>query len=262
VDSVAKHCAAHTLDDAASAFARQRELEAIMKIVALTLVTPNLATQRSFYTTVLGLPLLHESAQRFTVQAGQTRLTFHTTMQDDIVYHFAFTIPRNQFVSAKHWLGDRVSLLSEGDADEFRSSYWPGYQTYFRDAANNILEFIAPDDLPIEAAGAFGSQQVLCISEVGMAVDDVLKQVTALEAQVGASRYQGSDTFYPVGDLDGRVIVVKTGRHWFPTTTAAVVAPFEVIMTGEKRRQYQPAGLPYLFRTAADERPAHSAEWN
>jgi catechol 2,3-dioxygenase-like lactoylglutathione lyase family enzyme len=233
-----------------------------MKIVELALVTPNLATQKTFYTAILELPLIEESAQRFTVQAGRTRLTFHATTQDDVVYHFACTIPRNQFVSAKHWLGDRVSLLTEGDADEFRSSYWPGYQTYFRDAANNILEFIAPDDLPIEAEGAFGSQQVLCISEIGMAVDDVLAQVAALEARVGVSRYQGSGAFYPVGDLDGRYIVVKTGRHWFPTTTAAVVAPFEVITTGEQLHHYQPAGLPYLFHTAADESPAQSTAWN
>jgi catechol-2,3-dioxygenase len=233
-----------------------------MQIVKLALLTPNLARQKTFYTAVLGWSLVHESAQRFTVQAGQTRLTFDATTRDDVVYHFACTIPRHQFGSAKRWLADRVSLLTDGDADEFRSSYWPGYQSYFRDAANNILEFIAPDDLPIEADGAFGPQQVLGISEIGMAVDDVRAQVAALEAQMGASRYQGSETFYPVGDLAGRVIVVKSGRPWFPTTTAAVIAPFEVTTTGEQLRHYQPAGLPYIFHLAVDERPAQRAAWN
>src|SRR6266704_3264721 len=103
-----------------------------MKIVKLVLLTSELEAQRRFYTATLGLPLLEEGARSFTAQAGWTRLTFQTTTQRDVVYHFAFTIPRNQFANAKHWLTERVPLLTEGDVDEFRSSYWPGYQTYFR----------------------------------------------------------------------------------------------------------------------------------
>src|SRR5690242_8929936 len=122
-----------------------------MKILKLALETPELEAQKRFYTSVLALPLQADDPQSFTVQAGQTQLIFQATSRPDVVYHFAFTIPCNQFVQAKQWLLERVPLLKDQEADQFRSSYWPGYQTYFRDAASNILEFIAPEELPIEA---------------------------------------------------------------------------------------------------------------
>jgi hypothetical protein len=62
--------------------------------------------------------------------------------------------------------------------------------------------------------------------------------------------------------LAGRVIVVTSGRQWFPTATAAVMAPFEVTTTGEQLRHYQPAGLPDRFHMVVDERPAQGATWN
>ncbi|MBO0791391.1 MAG: hypothetical protein J2P36_10640 [Ktedonobacteraceae bacterium] len=133
-----------------------------------------------------------------------------------------------------------------------------GYQIYFRDAANNILEFIAPEELPIEAEGAFGTQYLLGISEIGLAVNDIPAQVAALEAHFGGNRYQGSDTFAPVGDIHGRCIVVKTGHHWFPTTTAAVVAPIQVITEGGEPDLYRPSGFPYTFEIVAERAPRFS----
>ncbi len=224
-----------------------------MRILELTLATPAIEAQKHFYTSILGLPLLTEYSQSFTVQAGQTRLTFQATSQLDVVYHFAFNIPRNQFAQAKQWLLERVPLLKEGEADQFRASRWPGYLMYFRDAANNILEFIAPEELPIEAEGAFGPQHLLCICEIGLAVNDVSAQVAALEAHFGGNHYQGSNTFAPVGDINGRCIVVETGRHWFPTTTAAVVAPFEVITEGGEPHLYRASGFPYTFEIVIEQ---------
>ncbi|QBD75910.1 hypothetical protein EPA93_07760 [Ktedonosporobacter rubrisoli] len=220
-----------------------------MKFVELTLATTELAAQRNFYTSHLSLPLLAETEQSFTVLVGQSKLTFQATTQPDVNYHFAFNIPSNQFAQAKQWLQERVTLLKEGDKDEFNSSFWPGHQIYFRDAANNILELIAPEELPSEAEGLFGSQSLLNISEIGLPVPNVLESAAFLEDHFVHNRFhgRGSATFAPVGDLISRCIVVKIGHHWLPTNTAAVVAPVHAILQGNIQQRFRVADLPYSF---------------
>ena len=66
-----------------------------MHIQELSLHTRHLADQQVFYHTTLGLPLLAETADSFTIQAGTTRLRFQEGQQD-VLYHVAFTIPRVQ----------------------------------------------------------------------------------------------------------------------------------------------------------------------
>ncbi len=74
-----------------------------MHMQALSLHTRHLAEQQAFYFTTLGFPLLAETADSFTMQAGTTRLRFQQG-QHDVLYHLAFTIPRNTFLQAKSWL--------------------------------------------------------------------------------------------------------------------------------------------------------------
>src|SRR5882672_4315137 len=71
-----------------------------MHITELTLQTHDLAAQRDFYEHTLELPVLEASEQAFTVQAGTTRLTFQATEQEDVLYHVAFTVPRNKIAQA------------------------------------------------------------------------------------------------------------------------------------------------------------------
>ena len=73
-----------------------------MHIQELSLRTRHVANQKAFYCTTLGLSLLTETTDSFTVQAGTTRLRFQETQQD-VLYHVAFTIPRNTFHEAKSW---------------------------------------------------------------------------------------------------------------------------------------------------------------
>ena len=82
-----------------------------MHIQELSLHTRHLAGQKAFYRIILGLPLLAETADSFTIQAGTTRLRFQEGQQD-VLYHVAFTIPRNTFIQAKSWLRELYWLLS------------------------------------------------------------------------------------------------------------------------------------------------------
>ncbi|MEO6887710.1 MAG: glyoxalase [Ktedonobacteraceae bacterium] len=228
-----------------------------MRITELHLSTQDLHAQRLFYTRTLGLPLLTETSASFTIQAGATRLLFQRTEQEGIRYHFAFSTPSNKLAHAKKWLLTRTSpilLLSSDGQDEFYGESWNVSNLYFYDAAGNILEFIAHHDMPDSSPDEFDEHSVLYISEIGLAVDDVLAQVAEFKDRFGLEPYRGelSDTFTAVGDISGLFIVVKIGRFWFPTETgAAPVAPVEVTIEGAEQQQYHASPYPYEIDVVA-----------
>ncbi len=222
-----------------------------MRITELHLYTQDLHAQRIFYTRTLGLPLVTETVASFTIQAGATRLLFQRTEQEGLLYHFAFSIPSNKLAYAKEWLLARtppVPLLSLDGQDEFHGDSWNVSNLYFYDAAGNILEFIAHHDVPDSTPDGFDEHSVLHISEIGLAVDNVLAQVAEFKDRFGIEPYRGesSDTFTAVGDIYGLLIVVKIGRFWFPTDTdAAPVAPVEVTVEEAEEQHYHVSPYPY-----------------
>jgi catechol 2,3-dioxygenase-like lactoylglutathione lyase family enzyme len=184
-----------------------------MRIQELSLQTRHFAEQKDFYHTALGLPLVAETTASFTLQAGATRLRFQEAQQD-VLYHVAFTIPRNTFTEAKSWLHKRVSLLRRKSEDEFFFATINARSLYFCDAANNILELIVHYDLNHETERPFGPAQVLHVSEVGLPVEDVLAQVSLLKEKLAIEPYGGrvSAEFAFMGDIYGQLVVVKIGR--------------------------------------------------
>src|SRR5215472_13495617 len=90
-----------------------------MFMTAIDLQTADLSTVRTFYTQTLGLPLWQTTADTFTVQAGTTSLTFRSSSQQPLLYHFAFTVPFNKWKQAKGWLIARTRLLEVEGEDEF-----------------------------------------------------------------------------------------------------------------------------------------------
>lgn len=229
-----------------------------MRITELHLSTQDLHAQQLFYTRTLGLPLVTETGASFTIQAGATRLLFQRTEQEGFLYHFAFSIPSNKLVQAKEWLLARtppVSLLSLDGQEVFHDvANWNVSNLYFYDAAGNILEFIAHHDLPDSTPDRFDEHSVLHISEIGLAVENVLAQVAEFKDRFGMEPYRGesNDTFTAVGDVYGRFIVVKIGRFWFPTETdAAPVAPVEVTIEGAEEQQYDASPYPYKVDVVA-----------
>ena len=227
-----------------------------MHIQELSLHTRHLADQKAFYGTTLGLPLLAETADAFTIQAGATRLRFQGTQQD-VLYHVAFTIPRNTFLQAKSWLRERVPLLHTKDgADEIFFGGINARSLYFCDAANNILEFIVHYGLEQETEAAFGPASVLHVSEVGLPVEDVLALAAQLKEQQGFGPYPASlpisEGFAFIGDIYGQLVVVKVGRPWLPTETVlATVAPVQITVSGLREQQIQLLPYPYAINVTA-----------
>src|SRR5512134_3915364 len=115
-----------------------------MDITSLELPTRDLKVQEEFYAGVLELPVKLISSG-LEVQAGKTELLFTPAGPDfEGAYHFAFNIPENQFHASKEWISSRVPLLCDDSGqDEFASENWNSHSIYFKDAAGNVLEFIA-----------------------------------------------------------------------------------------------------------------------
>ncbi len=192
-----------------------------MKIKTLTLPSSNIDSMREFYTNGLGLPLVREDDQGFTLQAGSTRLTFsHTENGSAPKQHFAFNIPPNLFHEAKAWLAERTELVrgKEGQV-EFDFSNWNALGMYFLDPAGNIGELIARDMLPEAETSRFTAANILSVSEIGIPVPNVPETVELLRQVAGLEPYRGeTETFAAVGDENGLLIVVQRGREWYPKT--------------------------------------------
>jgi catechol 2,3-dioxygenase-like lactoylglutathione lyase family enzyme len=129
-------------------------------------------------------------------------------------HHFAF-----HTASLEPWQ-QQLDVTEEHDF-----SGWDGARAvYFRDPEQNVVELLArPEPRPERA-----------LAEVGLPVEDVHAAVEAF-AELGIEPYRDADeTFAPLGDADGLLIVVRTGRGWFPYDVPAGAAPIEVTVGGVK----------------------------
>jgi catechol 2,3-dioxygenase-like lactoylglutathione lyase family enzyme len=225
-----------------------------MFITSIDLDTPDLSQARAFYTQTLGLHLRQETADSFTVQAGATALTFRASGAQPLLYHFAFTVPFNKWSQAKTWLKARTTLLEGDGRDEFASARVRTRSCYFPDAAGNILEFIAREDLPTQADDDFGPADVAHISEMGLVVDDVPSAVRRLRTSLGTEVYRDSsfEDFAQVGDINGVLVLAKRGRLWAPDERQpAVVSPVRLSILGTLAHQITLDPYPYVLEIVA-----------
>lgn len=187
-----------------------------MQIERVTLSSRKIEAQREFYGDLLGLPTQVDEAGLLHVQIGRSELLFRHDPTVTPFYHFAFRVLTNQPEAAGAWARQRFSLLPDEGQEVFTSRLWNGAtQFYFADADGNVVEFLTQES---SAAAAFGPDQICHITEMGLPVSDVLATVARLEQALGQGRKNGeSATFNPVGDADGALIIVPTGRNWYPT---------------------------------------------
>ena len=224
-----------------------------MHIQELALDTRHLAPQKAFYNVTLGLPLVAETTDSFTVQAGTTRLHFQQTAQD-VLYHLAFTIPHQRFHEAKRWIQNRVPLLRKNGEDELFFSGLNARSFYFCDPAGNILEYIVHYHLSHETEEVGGPAFVLHVSEIGLPVEDVPAFADLLRQQFSITPYGGavSEYFAFLGDIFGQLVVVKAGRPWLPTETVpAAIAPVQLTIRGQREQQVQLLPYPYTMNVTA-----------
>ncbi|QBD76929.1 hypothetical protein EPA93_13315 [Ktedonosporobacter rubrisoli] len=241
-----------------------------MDIQEVILQTPQLARQKVFYQNILGLPMVAETNDSITLQAGATLLHFKE-VEAESLYHIAFAIPRNAFIQAKAWVRERIPLLPitkslpvlpadsplrvQGKKGE-DEVYFPVVRArsfYCLDAANNILKFIVYEDLEQEISGPFGASSILSVSEIGLPAEDVLDVARQLQEQVGLEPYPlsrpASRDFAYLGDAHGQLVIVRTGHAWMPTETVlASIAPVHLTISGRQEQELQLSPYPYAIR--------------
>jgi catechol 2,3-dioxygenase-like lactoylglutathione lyase family enzyme len=189
-----------------------------MKITKVTMDVHDSREAADFYGAVLGLPVT-SAASSVTVSVGRTVLVLNENTETTGCHHLAFTIPANMFDAAKTWVSARAEIMSKGGEDEFEyDAGWNARSLYFPGPDGSVLEFIIRRDLNNAAEGDFTAADIQCISEVGVAVPDVLETVALLEADAGIEPYGlvPRDRFAPVGTINGLIILVTPDRAWFP----------------------------------------------
>jgi len=219
-----------------------------MNITSLELITMDLQKQYDFYSNILGLSV-NLLSTKLEVQAGATRLVFTQAESNfDGAYHFAFNIPENQFIASKEWLSHRIPLLHDNSGkEEFASENWNSHSIYFKDAAGNILEFIARHDLKNSHKGKFDSRQILNVSEIGLPSENVIELADQLCTQLGLAVFhqEPNETFTPVGDDNGLFILPIKDRIWMPDSgVPAKLLPVKV-RGNANGKEWEVRGVPY-----------------
>ncbi len=220
-----------------------------MKITHVTLPVRDLGSVAQYYAAVLGLPVDRESDSiRIRVGTTELRMTEDPGAVGD--HHLAFLIPTGRYQPAKEWLSARTPLLSLDGSDEFEmSAAWNARSLYFEGPDRSILELIMRRDLADFRSGPFTSDDLLSVSEVAVAVPDVAEAADRLDRDAGIESYwhEPTETFAPVGGIDGMLILVSPGRRWFPTDQLqAEQQPILVEATGGRPGRFAIGDLAWL----------------
>ena len=220
-----------------------------MKFAEVRLPANDIDALADFYAGRLNLPMLQRSAGEVHFQVGRSRLVFvkqptHLPSPPALsprervfsAQHFAFNIPEHRLEDAKAWLQARCDLIPDtAGNDVIYSADWNSHALYFYDPDGNIGELIARHTQPTAHAGAFDASALLRVSEVGIVTGDPRSAASLACERLNAQVYRTelNDAFVPVGDEDGMLIIVKTGRRWYPNRVLpAEAAPITVAIAG------------------------------
>ncbi|GAA2108539.1 hypothetical protein GCM10009841_29060 [Microlunatus panaciterrae] len=188
-----------------------------MLINTVRITVTDVAETASFFSDVLQLPDT-SVAEGAGVQIGASTLVLAPGEGAVGVHHLAFDVPAETFDEHRRWLEARTPLLSAEDGTtEFEGPpVWDSRSIYFSGPAEMVLELIGRRQR--RGPAATGVPQLLSISEVGVAVPDVLAEVARLRDDLGLATLGGAvDSFAAVGDHHGLLILVSPGRGWMPT---------------------------------------------
>ncbi|WP_187978025.1 VOC family protein [Mycetocola sp. JXN-3] len=218
-----------------------------MKLTRIATTVQDRDAAAAFYHDVLGMPVRH-SPLHTVVSIGASELVLTTDPDADARgLHLALDVPADRLDLAADWLDSHIGRIVLDGEDTFDGpAGWNSRSVYFLGPENSILEFIGRRDLKLEpGSGAFHPSEVIGISEVGVAVDSVPLSVDVLTTEAGLPRFgSGSDTFTPVGDASGLLIMVQTGRVWFPTESQrALPVPLHIEARG---------GVPGVYPLSPD----------
>ena len=206
-----------------------------MRINRIELLTNDIIQTKLFYTQALQLRIQHETNDSISFEIGTSVLTFR---QDNFilnpVYHFAFNIPHNQLEEAITWMAGKAELLPVTSGSKTADfGHWNANAIYFLDNSGNILELIARHDLNNGSDAPFSSDSIQCISEIGIAVDNVSlfmdRGIKDYDLNI-FSKQQPQEKFAALGDDNGLLIIAETDRNWFPTNIPARKFPTRIVL--------------------------------
>jgi len=203
-----------------------------MKILQVELLTPDIAATERFYSGRMRLQPAYRDAHTLRYDIGYSQLSFIHTTTLRPVYHIAFEIPANQLEEATRWLSGRASLISSGEGRttvDFPN--WNAQSVYFYDGCANVLEFIVRHDNAHQSSRPFDAENMINISEIGLACASVPALARDLETSYGLEHYEKQPpqpNFSAMGSKDGLLILSSDDRHWFPTDTPARKFPVEL----------------------------------
>ncbi|MEK5080633.1 glyoxalase [Solibacillus sp. FSL W7-1436] len=207
-----------------------------MNIKHVTMYASNFGATKQFYLAKLQFPLLSEEADRFTMNVGETAVTFiKAHLNEKPFYHFAFDIPSNQFEEAKAWTKGKVTLSQEQGEDDVYFEGIDAKSIYFEDPAGNIVEFICRLSDAGHSAVPFTASSLQKVSEMSIVVKDKLKsvptfhEVSIFERDHNEISAQGL-TFMGAREDASYLLFVNEGRTWFFSSKNAEVFPLEVLL--------------------------------
>lgn len=196
----------------------------------LELASADLKRTLEFYSGVLGLEVVEREPGKLAFQLGDTKLVFvdaEGVESEGVepVYHMAFDIPCNKLQEALNWMAARVEVLLLPDGGRIMNfANWQAESFYFFDTTGNLLECIVRHDQKEEASGAFGAEQLLRVSELGIVTEHVPTLVDKLQTEHGLLPFVKQpvlENFAAIGDETGLLILSQEGRNWFPTQLPA-----------------------------------------
>jgi catechol 2,3-dioxygenase-like lactoylglutathione lyase family enzyme len=194
---------------------------------------------REFYQEVLEMDLIVSGDSSFTVMAGSTKLVFQKD-ETRPYYHLCFRLGADYYEHIYRKLAERNLLLPNSEG-EYRL-FWEGKQAYFTDPDGNILELL---ERPFIWGNEHPGNKWYDIGEVGMPVVDVAGMQEKLAPYIDDQHHERSGTFAFYGDNQGVLVVVKDGRHWYPTERGAEIHPLRIVVSGKKESRYFSEEYPY-----------------
>lgn len=213
-----------------------------MKIERLEIFAPDVKEQLRFYEQSLELEINNVTETSFEVVVGYSVLKVQHSAQAT-PYHIAFHIPANQEKKALQWLKQRVDILKNEGEELVDFTSWNAKSMYFHDAGKNVLEFISRGHCFPSEAEEFTSQNIIGISEIGVATNDVREKFDFLHQHFDLSKFTGDyERFCATGDDEGLFIVIDRNKKvWFPTNEKAFASEFRICFSGASK----PGDLTY-----------------
>lgn len=209
-----------------------------MKIKKLTLLSSDIESQRKFYNDILGFTIIDETDDSFSIQVGDTYLTFSFSPKVNR-YHYCFLIPKNKIEEAVNWMHERWHLIqSEDDQIIHHFNTWNAHSFYFYDGNKNIAECIVRHDLDNEDTKPFDLTSLLCVNEIGLPSNQTAKLNNQLMREMNSPLWRGDTQRFAInGTQEGLLLLpnYEVKKTWFPTQHAVEPVTVKAIVEHENQ---------------------------